>query len=181
MIMKVRFTHFNYHVTDMERSVNFYRDALGLQVSRQFGPDSGETVFAMMTDGESNIELELMWKKDHPQPYEKGERSYHFCIETEDFEVMHAIHKSMDCIQREVPGGRCYFIEDPDGYLVEIMRNKTENRPDYLYNPEKCPCPRGAQANCPRYRDCDACIMFHRNNPNTPKTACERKAEKEPS
>ena len=56
---------------------------------------------------------------------------------------------------------------------------KLENSPDYLYNPEKCPCPRGKEANCPRYRSCEACITFHRGNPNTPKTACERRAQQE--
>ncbi|MCR5795098.1 MAG: VOC family protein [Solobacterium sp.] len=176
--MNVRFTHFNYHVADMERSVDFYTKALGLKVSRQFGPPSGEVAFTIMTDGESSAELELMWRKDHPQAYEKGERSFHFCIETEDFEVLHAIHKSMGCIYEE-KGRSCYFIEDPDGYLVEIMKKKNTDRPDYLYNPEKCPCPRGAQANCPRYRNCDACIINHRNSPTAPLTACERKAEKE--
>lgn len=163
----------------MERSVDFYTQTLGLKVSRQISPPSGDLVFTMMTDGKSSVELELKWDKNHPQPYEKGERSFHFCIETEDFEVMHAIHKSIGCIYKELPGGRCYFIEDPDGYLIEITKKEIPDRPEYLYNPEKCPCPRGAQANCPRYKNCDACIMFHRNNPNTPKTACERKAEQE--
>ena len=49
-------------------------------------------------------------------------------------------------------------------------------KPDYLYNPSLCPCPRGEKANCPRYRNCDACIAFHRTPGNPPKTACEKKA-----
>ena len=49
-------------------------------------------------------------------------------------------------------------------------------KPDYLYNPSLCPCPRGEKANCPRYRHCDACIAFHRTPGNPPQTACEKKA-----
>lgn len=54
--------------------------------------------------------------------------------------------------------------------------NHSENRPDYLYNPEKCPCPRGEKANCPNYRNCEACIRNHHSKPANPYTACEKKA-----
>ncbi|MCR5229362.1 MAG: hypothetical protein K6D03_04475 [Solobacterium sp.] len=53
------------------------------------------------------------------------------------------------------------------------------SKPDYLYNPDKCPCPRGEKAGCPRFRKCDACRAFHRSNPSTPLTACEKKAKAE--
>ena len=52
----------------------------------------------------------------------------------------------------------------------------SDNRPGYLYNADECPCPRGATVNCPRYRNCDACVAYHRGNPNTPRTACEKRA-----
>ncbi|MBE6123080.1 MAG: hypothetical protein IJ130_12415 [Solobacterium sp.] len=55
-----------------------------------------------------------------------------------------------------------------------------ENKaPKYLYNPELCPCPRGEKAGCPRYRDCEPCRKNHHSNPNTPYTACERRAMEE--
>ena len=50
-------------------------------------------------------------------------------------------------------------------------------KPDYLYNPALCPCPRGEKANYPHYKHCDACIAFHRIPGNPPQTACEKKAE----
>lgn len=52
-------------------------------------------------------------------------------------------------------------------------------KPDYLYNPEKCPCPRGEQANCPNYRNCKACVKNHHSKPKNPYTACEKKAIQE--
>ena len=58
------------------------------------------------------------------------------------------------------------------------MSIETE-RPAYLYNAAECPCPRGETANCPRYRHCDACVAYHRGNPNTPFTACEKRARAE--
>ena len=53
------------------------------------------------------------------------------------------------------------------------------DKPEYLYNAEFCPCPRGQKANCPNYRNCGACIANHRANPRNPFTACERKAKEE--
>lgn len=54
-----------------------------------------------------------------------------------------------------------------------------EYRPDYLHNPEKCPCPNGAVKGCPRYRNCEACMEHHHNSETSPLTACEKKAAKE--
>ncbi|MBR0138972.1 MAG: hypothetical protein IJM17_01645 [Firmicutes bacterium] len=53
-------------------------------------------------------------------------------------------------------------------------------KPDFLYNPELCPCPRGEQAGCPRYRNCEACKAYHRTPGNPPRTACEKKAGSDP-
>ena len=50
-------------------------------------------------------------------------------------------------------------------------------QPSFLYNSEECPCPQGESAACPRYRDCDACVAYHRTPGNPPKTACEKRAE----
>ena len=48
-----------------------------------------------------------------------------------------------------------------------------------LYDPEHCPCPRGAQGICPRYRDCDACRANHRSKGEGSLTACEKRAAQE--
>lgn len=58
--------------------------------------------------------------------------------------------------------------------LGESIENSRE--PDYLHNPDKCPCPRSADKRCPRGRNCEECIAYHRSNPDSPKTYCERKA-----
>ena len=52
-------------------------------------------------------------------------------------------------------------------------------KPDYLYNPDLCPCPRGGVVGCPRYRDCNACVENHHKSETSPMTACEKKALQE--
>ena len=49
-------------------------------------------------------------------------------------------------------------------------------KPDRLYDPDLCPCPRGEKASCPRYKRCADCVAFHRTKGNPPQTACEKKA-----
>ena len=51
-----------------------------------------------------------------------------------------------------------------------------KKRPLYLYNPELCPCAKGAAKGCPRFRSCAVCIENHRSEGKIQQTACERKA-----
>ena len=50
------------------------------------------------------------------------------------------------------------------------------NKPSYLYNPELCPCEKGAAKGCRRFRNCGDCIENHRSEGKIQQTACERKA-----
>ena len=120
--MQFEMDHFNYRVTDMAKSVAFYQKALGMQVIREMGSPDGPVHFTIMGYEGQRALLELMWVKDHSGPYDTGDRTYHFCVLTEDMEEALALHRSMGCIHEERPGGMCHFIEDPDGYLVEIMK-----------------------------------------------------------
>jgi lactoylglutathione lyase len=121
--MKVKIVHVNYHVTDMQKSVAFYEKAVGLRVVKESYSGDGNLHFVMMTDTDHNTELELMTKKDHPHPYDLGDKAFHFAIVPEDYDAMHALHAELGCIEREMPGGNCYFILDPDGNRIEIMRS----------------------------------------------------------
>ena len=51
-----------------------------------------------------------------------------------------------------------------------------KNKPSYLYNPELCPCEKGAAKGCQRFRNCGECIANHRSEGKIQQTACERKA-----
>ena len=51
-----------------------------------------------------------------------------------------------------------------------------KKRPSYLYDPEQCPCEKGAQNGCARFRNCDVCLENHRSEGKIQQAACERKA-----
>lgn len=118
--MQFTIDHCNLNVRDLTRSVAFYQQALGLSLARsKTGPDhSFELVY--LTDGASSFLLELTWLRDHPQPYELGENESHICFRVDDYQAAHQRHSEMGCICFENPAMGLYFIEDPDGYWLEI-------------------------------------------------------------
>ena len=119
-----RFNHFNFNVTDLERSLAFYKEALGLEPVRELPSEDGSYRIVYLGDGVSDFLLELTWVKGHPQPYDLGECEFHLAFTTADFDGALATHKAMGCVCLENPAMGIYFIEDPDGYWVEIVPAK---------------------------------------------------------
>ena len=115
------FNHFNFNVTDLERSIAFYHDALGLEPVRRKEAADGSFILTFLGDGKTEFQLELTWLRDHPQKYDLGECEFHLAFTTADFDGALAKHKAMGCVCFENPDMGIYFIEDPDGYWIEIV------------------------------------------------------------
>lgn len=118
--MQFTFNHTNLNVADLEKSIQFYEEALGLRVQRMVAPEGGDFKLAFLEDGVTGYLLELTWLKDHPQKYELGENESHICFRVDDFEAAHQKHREMGCVCFENEAMGLYFIEDPDGYWFEI-------------------------------------------------------------
>jgi len=117
-----KFAHSNINVTDLAKSIEFYSKALGLMpVKRKPAQDgSFELVFLGDSAGSEHV-LELTWLHDHPQKYDLGENEIHLAFTTSDMDAAHKLHEQMGCICYENTGMGIYFIEDPDGYWLEIV------------------------------------------------------------
>lgn len=116
-----KFNHFNFNVLDLDRSLAFYDKALGLKPVREKNAKDGSFKLVFLGDGETDFCLELTCLKDREEPYDLGEGEYHLAFVTEDFNAAHARHAEMGCICFENPSMGIYFIEDPDGYWIEIV------------------------------------------------------------
>lgn len=116
-----RIVHCNINVVDIDRSIEFYNQALGLTVQKDRTSADGSFRLAFLGDGQSDFQLELTWLKDHPQPYELGDNESHICFRTDDYQAAHELHSRMGCICYENTAMGLYFIEDPDGYWLEII------------------------------------------------------------
>ena len=119
--MKFTMIHENYNVADLQRSLAFYEKALGLTEKRRKTAPDGSFIIVYVGNEESDFELELTWLKDHPQNYNLGECEFHLAFRTDDFEAAHKKHEEMGCICFENHAMGIYFIQDPDGYWLEIL------------------------------------------------------------
>ena len=119
LFMKFKMVHENYNVADLDKSIAFYENALGLHEVRRKNGDGFILVY--MGTEEGNFELELTWLEGHPQAYDLGECEFHLAFEADDYEAAYKLHKEMGCICYENPEMGIYFIVDPDGYWLEIV------------------------------------------------------------
>lgn len=121
--MKFRMVHNNLNVFNLERSLEFYEKALGLKEERRYENPEGKFILVFLTDGQSEHKLELTWLRDWDRPYNLGDNEFHLAFTVDEYEAAYELHKSMGCVCQE-DNGRFYFIEDPDGYWLEIIRGK---------------------------------------------------------
>ena len=115
-----KFAHNNLNVLDLKRSLSFYKEALNLvEVNRL---DTGDFILVYLGDnGQTPHQLELTWIKDRKKPYNLGENEFHLAMVTDDFDKAHELHKKMGCICYENEAMGIYFINDPDGYWIEVL------------------------------------------------------------
>lgn len=121
--MNFKINHTNINVTDIEKSVEFYKKALGLkELSRKVAPD-GSFILVFMGDGGA-YRIELTWLRDKEGPYDLGDNESHIAFTVDDYDAAYKLHKEMGCICFENKAMGLYFIEDPDGYWLEIIPEK---------------------------------------------------------
>lgn len=119
--MNFKMIHDNYNVRDLDRSLAFYREALGLTERRRSAAQDGSFIIVYVGSDTGDFELELTWLREHPEAYNLGECEFHLAFRTDDYERAHALHEQMGCICFENPAMGIYFITDPDGYWLEIL------------------------------------------------------------
>lgn len=119
--MNFTIDHFNINVLDLEKSLAFYDKALGLKEARRKTADDGSYIIVYLEDGISANKLELTWLKSQTTPYDLGDEEFHIAFKTDDFDAAHALHEKMGCICFENQEMGIYFINDPDGYWLEVV------------------------------------------------------------
>lgn len=127
----MRILHTMLRVGNLERSIAFYTEVLGMQLLRQKDYPDGEFTLAFIGYGEESdntvIELTYNWGVDS---YEMGGAFGHIAIEVDD------VYSATDTIRQR--GGKIIrdagpmnagttiiaFVEDPDGYQIELIGKK---------------------------------------------------------
>ncbi len=122
--MQFKFAHNNFNVLDLDKSLKFYEEALGLKEKHRKEAADGSFNLIYLGDGQTGHLLELTWLRDRTDAYNLGENEFHLAFEVDDYEAAHAKHAEMGCICYENPAMGIYFINDPDNYWLEIVPAK---------------------------------------------------------
>ncbi|NLN42606.1 MAG: lactoylglutathione lyase [Clostridiales bacterium] len=119
--MKFKIAHTNFNVLDLDKSIAFYKEALGLEEIRRNEAEDGSFTLVFMGDGTTEHQVELTYLRDRKEPYDLEDNEIHLAFVVDDFEAAYNHHKEMGCICFENKDMGIYFIEDPDGYWIEII------------------------------------------------------------
>ena len=119
--MQFSFLHNNINVFDLQKSMAFYDEALGLKEVSRIESEDGSFIIVYLGDGISKHTLELTWLRDKTTPYNLGDNEIHLAFEVDDYEGALKKHRAMEVVCFENDAMGIYFISDPDGYWVEIL------------------------------------------------------------
>lgn len=122
----MKMAHTCVRVKDLAASVKFYQEAFGFEESRRRDfPDAKFTLVYLTLPGD-DYELELTYNYDHAA-YDLGDGYGHIAIRSEDIEKLHGEQKNKGFNVTDMKGlpgtdPSYYFITDPDGYKIEVIR-----------------------------------------------------------
>ena len=94
--MKFKFAHNNINVMDLEKSVAFYKEALGLKEVRRKEHKDGDFILVFMGDGMTEHQLELTWLRDRKGPYDLGDNEFHLAFVVDDFDAAYKHQRKWD-------------------------------------------------------------------------------------
>jgi lactoylglutathione lyase len=123
--MVKRLLHTRYRVHDLDKTVSFYKDVLGLEEIRRHTSGRGSQLVFLKAPG-SNEEIEIC-KFDGSGPVMVGPDLTHLAFEVEDLETFakHAAAKGYALSDGPHPsgGGKIAFIDAPEGYEIELIEH----------------------------------------------------------
>ncbi len=125
--MSVKMLHTCVRVMDLEKSLKFYKEALGLVETRRKEFPEHKFSLVYLSNEEGGYEVELTYNYDQETPYELGNGFSHIAIGHPDIEGLREKHIEMGyevTPLKGLPGEtpHYYFVTDPDGYKVEVIR-----------------------------------------------------------
>ncbi|WP_418317265.1 VOC family protein [Piscinibacter sakaiensis] len=119
----MKYLHTMVRVTDLEASLKFYRDALGLEVLRSREVPQGRfTLTFLAAPGDSSAQVELTYNWD-PETYTGGRNFGHLAYQVDD--IYAACQRLQDhgvTINRPPRDGRMAFVRSPDGISIELLQ-----------------------------------------------------------
>jgi lactoylglutathione lyase len=119
----MKYLHTMVRVSDVEASLGFYRDALGLELlTRRDYPQGRFSLLFLAAPGDHPAQIELTWNWD-PEPYSGGRNFGHIAYAVDD--IYASCQRLLDhgvTVLRPPRDGRMAFVRSPDGVSVELLQ-----------------------------------------------------------
>ncbi len=122
----IKMLHACLRVEDLDASIKFYQDCFGFEITRRKDyPEHNFSLVYLALPGDE-FEIELTYNVGHGA-YTVGDGFSHLALSSSDLEGDNAKHKALGYYTTDLSGlpgnpGRYYFVTDPDGYRVEVIR-----------------------------------------------------------
>ena len=127
----MKFLHIMVRVSDIDKSLKFYQEVLGLKHNRT--KELKDATLYFLTDEKGCCEIELTYNHKLPEGgYSHGDYFGHLAFETSNIESFSEKIKSLDIEYDRPPflvtptGPKIAFIKDPDGISIEIIERKVK-------------------------------------------------------
>jgi lactoylglutathione lyase len=127
----MKYLHTMVRVTDLDQSLDFYCNKLGLvELNRKEVPQGRFTLVFLAAPGDEDAQVELTYNWD-PEEYDGGRNFGHLAYAVED--IYEACQKLMDGgveINRPPRDGRMAFVRSPDGISIELLQRGGALQPE---------------------------------------------------
>jgi len=119
----MKYLHTMVRVKDVDDSLAFYCDLLGLEELRRYDNEQGRfTLVFLAAPGDEEAQVELTWNWD-PEDYSEGRNFGHLAYEVDDIYAL--CQRLMDggvTISRPPRDGRMAFVRSPDNISIELLQ-----------------------------------------------------------
>ena len=119
----MKYLHTMVRVSNVEQSLAFYRDALGLQVLREYSSEQGRfTLIYLASPGDEQAQIELTYNWD-PEAYSGGRNFGHVAYSVENiYATCERLQRHGVTIARPPRDGRMAFVRSPDLISIELLQ-----------------------------------------------------------
>ncbi|WP_413488556.1 VOC family protein [Carnobacterium divergens] len=126
--MASKMLHTCIRVKDLDKSLDFYTNVLGLKESRRLDFPEHQFTLVYLAFDNSDYELELTYNYDQETAYDLGNGYGHIAIGVDNIKELHEkqVAAGLNVTDfKGLPGLEFgyYFITDPDGYKIEVIPN----------------------------------------------------------
>ena len=119
----MKYLHTMVRVSDLEKSLDFYCNKLGLKETRRVDHEEGRfTLIFIAPEGQEECPLELTYNWD-PEAYNEGRNFGHVAYEVDDiYETCQQLSDAGVVINRPPRDGKMAFIRSPDNVSIELLQ-----------------------------------------------------------